>query len=810
MDVSIQTLTSSAMTARTTRMRLGATTLAFVFLMAWSGSARAQLFTPVESTAGVSFIHNEGYKFGSDAADDVMMNVGTGAAWFDYDNDGDLDLYVTQRRNAAGTLSNLLYENDGTGNFTDVTALRGAGDSGNQGCGVAVADYDNDGDEDIYLANCTEDVLLQNQLTETGTPNFVDVTSTAFPGFTNFLPQRGHSASWGDYDADGCLDLYVANHMPIDPDAGDVTNGSSSQDFLFHNNCESATGGTTTFTDMSSLLNGDADDIDADGIPDGDGVNDLEGFGFIAAWTDIDLDGDLDLYLMNDCPFGIAQGFGRTEDNKLWQNNGDGTFTEISDTFGPLTTTGKDANEGDGNKPDCQNAMGIAIGDPDRDGDMDYFYTNLEGDATPAPGEQSATMIENLRTSFDDVTTAAGLFQAKVPPDETLGRITWGAVFLDYDLDMLQDLAVASGAIFDDKNLPNMLYHNANTGSAPAFSDGTTFTDVSTGSGIEDDFLGGTKTLVMGDYDGDGDPDLFGVSFGEQSRLYRNDNSNGNNWLIIDVEGDGPALGGANKDGIGTRIRVRTPDGVNQFYEVHSGSNLGGGDDMGAYFGLGSNTEADVIIQFLGQSVLPSFTVAANNRILVKEDGVPLPVELAKFEPIRNGDRVTLRWETVSEASNAGFEVQHKGPDGVFTTMAFIEGAGTTTEAQSYAYEVAGLEPGTHTFRLKQKDFNGWYFYSEEVEVFVELPEAYLLTPPYPNPFNPQAQFSLAVRQTQQVRVAVYDVLGREVAQLFNGVLPANETHQFTIDGSGFSSGLYLVQVIGEQFSATRQVTLLK
>ncbi|GIV58266.1 MAG: hypothetical protein KatS3mg042_1179 [Rhodothermaceae bacterium] len=768
-------------------------------------TARAQLFTPVETTAGVNFVHNNGYTQADNGSDDVMMNVGTGAAWFDYDNDGDLDLYVTQRRDANGTLPNKLFENNGNGTFTEVGAARGAQDSGNQGCGVAIADYDNDGDKDIYLANCTEDVLLQNQLIETGTPNFVDVTSTAFPGFTNVLPQRGNSASWGDYDEDGCLDLYVANHMPIDPDAG-----SSSQDFLFHNNCESAVGGTTTFTDVSNLLNGDADDVDADGTPDGDGVADLTGFGFIAAWTDFDRDGDVDLYLMNDCPFGVAQGFGRTEDNKLWRNNGDGSFTEISDTYGPLTTTGKDANEGDGAKPDCQNAMGIAIGDIDHDGDMDYYYTNLEPDAQNPPNTYSATMIENeshtAPLGFTDVTTAAGLFDARYNDGTNdVGRITWGAVFFDYDLDRWQDLAVASGAIFDDKNLPNLLYHNNGTG--------ISFTDVSTGSGIDDDFLGGFKTIVMGDYDNDGDPDLFAVAFGEPVRLYRNDNNNGNNWLIIDLEGDGPALNGSNKDALGARIRVRTSSGstVNQFWETRSGSSLGGGDDMGAYFGLGAATEADVIIQFPNQtSPLPTFTVPANQRITVNEQGVQLPVEMTSFDVLLQGEEAVLRWTTASETNNAGFEVQQGLGDGTFRTVAFVEGAGTTTTPQAYAYTVAGLTPGTHVFRLRQKDFDGRLFATEALEVFVELPDAYLLSEPYPNPFNPQAQFTLAVQRTQSVRIALFDLLGRQVATLHDGVLAGEETHQFTIDGSGLSSGIYLVRVVGEQFTATRQVTLLK
>ncbi len=800
--------------------------LALVLFVSYGNTARAQLFTKVESTSGLAMTHNNGYKQGNSNTDDIMMNVGTGAAWFDYDNDGDLDLYITQRRDANGTLPNKLYQNNG-GNpptFTDVAASVGADDPNNHGCGVSVADYDNDGDRDIYLANCTEDVLLQNQLCDgvscSGTATFVDVTATAF-GTSAFLPQRGHSASWGDYDADGCLDLYVTNHMPIDPDAGTPGIVGSSQDFLFHNNCESglapsglAPAVATTFTDVSAMLNLDADD---DLGVWGTQVNDLDGWGFAALWTDIDEDGDLDLYLLNDCPFGLTD-FGRTDDNKLWRNDGvpgvddpaNWPFVEISDALGPLTTTGK--GDGGGTKPDCQNAMGIGVGDYDRDGDQDYFYTNLEADGVPDPGVQSATLVENqipnvatatYSGEFVDMTSTAGLFQAIVPgSNPTEGRITWGSVFFDYDLDERPDLAVASGAIFDNKNQPNLLYHNDN---------GATFSDVSTGSGIEDAELGGTKTIVMGDYDADGDPDLLGIAFGEPVHLYRNDNANGNAWLIIDLEGLGPAAGGSNRDGIGARIRIRgEQDGSVQFVEVHSGTNLGGGDDIGAYVGLGTNTSANVRVQFIGGGDTGFITgIPVNQRIKISEASGLLPVEMTTFEAVRNEGDVVLRWATASETNNAGFVVERK-VEGKYVSLGFVEGHGTTTEAQSYSYTVSGLEPGPHTFRVKQQDFDGQFVYSQEVEVFVDLPEDYMLSDVYPNPFNPQAQFSLAVQQDQRVRITVYDVLGRQVAQLYDGTMAAQNMQTFTVDGSRLSSGLYLVRVQGERFTATRQVTLLK
>ncbi|MEO5718755.1 MAG: VCBS repeat-containing protein, partial [Chthoniobacterales bacterium] len=290
-------------------------------------TAEAQnIFTDVTAATLGTVPHNAGTLGG--------IRIGTGAAWFDYDRDGDLDLYMTNRIGA-----NHLWRSDGGGVFVDVAVSLGVADASHDGSGVSAADYDNDGDLDLYLANGDNDVLFKNQLTETGTATFVDVTATAFPGITT--PQRGTSASWGDYDNDGYLDLYVTNHQAIPGTA------AGTQDRLFHNN------GNGTFTDVSSLLLG--------GDANGDGFDDnLGGFGFIASWTDFDRDGDLDIFLINDCPFGpIGTKFFRNDGgtNPLTWN-----FTEVSATIGAAA---------------CRNGMGIAVGDYDRDGWFDYFYTNI-------------------------------------------------------------------------------------------------------------------------------------------------------------------------------------------------------------------------------------------------------------------------------------------------------------------------------------------------------------------------------------------------------------------------------------------------
>lgn len=494
------------------------------------------------------------------------IRIGTGAAWFDYDRDGDLDLYMTNRVGA-----NHLWRNDGGGVFVDVAAALGVADASHDGAGVAAADFDNDGDLDLYLANGDQDVFYKNQLSETGVATFTDVTATAFPGISTL--QRGTSASWGDYDRDGFLDLYVANHEAI------PGTGSGTQDRLFHNN------GNGTFADVSYLLLG--------GDANGDGFDDnLGGDGFIASWTDYDGDGDLDIFLINDCPFGPIG-------TKLFRNDGGSdpfawNFAEVSATVGVA---------------DCRNGMGMAVGDYDRDGWFDYFYTNI----------RRPLLLHNGGATFADVTAAAGLAD-DVVPETGKKRVTWGTIFFDYDLDGFLDLCVSAGTLGASSTTdpqPNLLYHND--------GNGTSFTDVSTGSGFDESGRG--RTVVMGDYDGDGDPDLFLVNYGEPVHLYRNDHANttGHHWLILDLRGAGPPL--SNRDGIGAKIKLTTPDGAAQYWETRSGDSLGGGSDRAAYFGLNTNTlVAQVEVTWPSGIVQTLTNLVADQRMTIIEEASTPPV----------------------------------------------------------------------------------------------------------------------------------------------------------------------------------------
>ncbi|MCH7640062.1 MAG: T9SS type A sorting domain-containing protein [Bacteroidetes bacterium] len=186
-----------------------------------------------------------------------------------------------------------------------------------------------------------------------------------------------------------------------------------------------------------------------------------------------------------------------------------------------------------------------------------------------------------------------------------------------------------------------------------------------------------------------------------------------------------------------------------------------------------------------------------------------IPVELLSFDAILDGRNVSLRWATASETNNAGFEVQMDAGSG-FQALGFVNGHGTTTEAQTYSFAIRDLDPGTYVFRLKQIDFDGAFEYHGDLEVAVETPDRYVLMPAYPNPFNPEATVRFAIRDSAPVTLTLHDALGRQVSTLYSGTPEANQTLSVRIDGSGLPSGLYLVRLTGSNFSALQPVTLLK
>ena len=198
-----------------------------------------------------------------------------------------------------------------------------------------------------------------------------------------------------------------------------------------------------------------------------------------------------------------------------------------------------------------------------------------------------------------------------------------------------------------------------------------------------------------------------------------------------------------------------------------------------------------------------------DSHTILAARGAEIPVELISFDAIVSGTDVSLNWATASETNNAGFEVQVQDGES-WNALGWVEGHGTTTEAQTYSYTAEDLGVGTHTFRLKQIDFDGAFEYSDELEVTVETPGTHLITSAYPNPFNPQSQFTLAVAQDQLVTAELFNTLGQLVAVLFNGTVEANQAQLVTIDGAGLASGMYVVRVTGERFSDALSVTLLK
>lgn len=198
-------------------------------------------------------------------------------------------------------------------------------------------------------------------------------------------------------------------------------------------------------------------------------------------------------------------------------------------------------------------------------------------------------------------------------------------------------------------------------------------------------------------------------------------------------------------------------------------------------------------------------------RFTVASSEASLPVELVAFEATANGAAVVLRWETASETNNAGFAVEMKpAGDPRWQQVDFVEGHRTTATPQLYRRQVDGLVPGLYRFRLKQVDYDGAFTYSPEIEASLALDAPHLLSAAAPNPFTGSTQVALTVERTQHVTAAVYDVIGRQVAQLFDGTMEAGRTHHLAFDATGLPAGLYVLLVRAEHFHASQTVTLIR
>lgn len=459
----------------------------------------------------------------------VSLELAIGQAWGDYDNDGWADLYVTD---PAGP--NTLYHNNGDGTFSvsslkEQVALKGALSNG-----AVFADYDNDGWKDLFVANWGADNLFHNE----GGQGFVDVTRGA--GLMD--DRNSKTASWGDYDNDGFLDLYVANWACY-PKCGRPMEGDA--DRLYHNN------GDGTFSDVSDYLGGS-----------------LTGAGFVASFNDYDNDGDSDIYLVND-------EFVNPIGNKLWRNDGAGCggwcFTQVAEQAGAASKLF---------------GMGLAVGDYDNDGDLDYYYSNV------GPME---LLKNNGDGTFAEVAEAAGV--------QAANGIGWGAVFFDYDNDGWRDLYLTIADTTDHEDVAaNKLFHNNGDGTFTSVSCTNESTDIRMSAGV-----------AYADYDHDGWVDLVVGNMDEGYRLYRNQASQTttNRWLSLELVGGGPV----NRDAVGARAYLTTPDGVTQMQDIIAGSSLGAGNDLALSFGLGQSATADLTIRW-PDGARQTFTgVTANQRL---------------------------------------------------------------------------------------------------------------------------------------------------------------------------------------------------
>jgi hypothetical protein len=540
--------------------------LAWLCLLSTTSARTPFQLREVTKQSGITFRHTDG----SCGNRYIMETVCCGVALFDYDGDGDIDIYFLNGAPLKGAKvtvppTNALYRNDGGWKFTDVTQEAGVGDTG-YALGVAVGDYDNDGDLDLYLNNYGPNVMYRNN----GDGTFTDVTRQTGTGNGHRV---GAGACFLDADKDGDLDLYVSNYLKFSYEmhacasykgisvyAG-PTHYPADPDTLYRNN------GDGTFTDVSMES----------------GIGQHAGWGMGMVCADYDNDGDTDVFVAND----LCENF-------LFQNDGTGKFEEV----GLIAGVAYDIHG------DEQGSMGVDCGDYNNDGLLDFYQTSNQG--------QLALLYQNLGGgSFEDVTLATGAGAG------TLSNVTWGTGLVDFDNDGDRDIFVALGHLHDTIDLcddtTSYLARNVvlmNTG------DGR-FVNVSDECGDGLAVKLSSRGAAFDDLDGDGDIDVVILNSRREPTILRNDLLPGNHWIQIQLRGTK-----TNRDGIGAHVKVTAGD-LTQMDEVHSGRGYQSHYGMRLHFGLGRRDRVDRIeVRWIGGGVDVLEDVGVDQLLTITEGGV--------------------------------------------------------------------------------------------------------------------------------------------------------------------------------------------
>ncbi len=502
----------------------------------------------------------------------LIETTGTGVAVLDYDADGWTDIFLVNGSTleAGGPeAANHLYRNRGDGTFEDVT-IRAGLNHGGWGQAACVADYDNDGRDDLFVTYWGQNRLYRNQ--ENGT--FEDVTARV--GLTHDRRRWSAGCAFLDYDRDGRLDLFVATYVDLDlantplPSSGlcrykglPVACGPSglpgSTNVLYRSR------GDGTFADVSA----------ASGVASAKGV-----YGLGVSTLDFDGDGWVDVYVAND-----------STASALYRNNRDGTFTDIG------TEAGCAFNQ-DG-RP--QAGMGVAVGDYDRNGTMDVFKTNFAGDTSTLYGNTG-------KGTCEDRTFASGL-------GVNTRWLGWGVSFVDLDLDGWLDLFLANGHVYPEVDQlkseagyrqPKVVYRNLRSGR---------FADVTSRLGAPVTTPKAARGAAFADFDNDGDVDVVVNNVHDTPDLFRVDRISPGHWITLKLAGTR-----SNRSAIGALARVITADGE-QRQEVRGGGSYYSQNDLRLHFGLGDASAVQRVIVRWPSGVEESWTALTANRAHTLQEG---------------------------------------------------------------------------------------------------------------------------------------------------------------------------------------------